>query len=117
MHVTILTSCKHAGIIQCHLYPQHCNSHFNGTAEILTARSSLLSTDTNAYYKIKIKKTPKYNMTLHLPGYFSFYLQCFAFSTFATIQENFVSFRKFYKKFKTKMAAKHIFVEGLVAKF
>ena len=52
-------------------------------------------------------------MTLHLPGY----LQCFAVSTFATIQENFVSFRKFYKKFKTKMAAKHIFVEGLVAKF
>ncbi len=45
MHVTILTSCKHAGIIQCHLYPQHCNSHFNGTADILTARSSLLSTE------------------------------------------------------------------------
>ena len=56
-------------------------------------------------------------MTLHLPGYFLFYLQCFAFSTFATIQENFVSFRKFNKKFKTKMAAKHFFVEGLVAKF
>ncbi len=56
-------------------------------------------------------------MTLHLPGYFSFYLQCFAFSTFATIQERFVSFRKFDKKFKTKMAAKHIFDEGLVAKF
>ncbi len=107
MHVSILTSCKHAVIIQCHLYPQHCNSHFNGTADILTARSSLLSTDTSAYYKIKIKKTPTYNMTLHLPGYFLFYLQCFAFSTFATIQENFVSFRKFNKKFKTKMAAKH----------
>ena len=56
IHVTILTSCKHAVIIQCHLYPQDCNSHFNGTADILTARSSLLSTDTNAYYKIKIKK-------------------------------------------------------------
>jgi hypothetical protein len=56
-------------------------------------------------------------MTLHLPGHFSFCLQRFAFSTFATIQENFVSFRKFDKKFKTKMAAKHIFDEGLVAKF
>ena len=56
-------------------------------------------------------------MTLHLPGYFSFYLQCFAFSTVATIQESFVSFRKFDKKFKTKMAAKHIFDEGVVAKF
>ncbi len=44
-------------------------------------------------------------------------MKCFAFSTFATTQENFVSFRKFYKKFKTKMAEKHIFYEGLVAKF
>ncbi len=53
-------------------------------------------------------------MTLYLQGYFSVYLQCF---TFLTIQENFISFRKFYKKFETKMAAKHICDEGLVATF
>ncbi len=48
-------------------------------------------------------------MTLHLPGYFSFYLQCFAFSTFATIQESFVSFRKFDKKFKNQDGGKAYF--------
>ena len=119
MHVTILTRCKHAVIIQCHVHPQDCNSHFNGTADILNAVRSPLSTDTYVYYKIIIKKIPKYNMTLHSPGYFLVYLQCFTFSTFSTIQENFVSFRKFCKKFKTKMAAKHICDEVIfvVAKF
>ncbi len=73
MHVTILTSCKHAVIIQCHVHTQDCNCHFNGTADILNSGSSLLSTDTYVYYKIKIQKTPKYNLTYTYQDIFTVY--------------------------------------------